>query len=126
MSVDVEEIKRIAQEVVDESVVGPLVELCNGIEALAVQLKHSLAPKGVLAVKEKTFDILKFEEQQGARIGAFEVASKKDNLPSKFEQAYNILHKNDATISNRYHGPAYVYSYWIYRNSIYRQRQKKA
>jgi hypothetical protein len=77
------------------------------------------------AVKEETFTILKFEAQKGARIGDFEVASKANNLPDKWQPAYNILRQNNSTIKDRYHGPGYAYSYWIYgEDRIYRQRLK--
>jgi len=76
-------------------------------------------------VKEETFTILKFEKQQGARIGEYEVAYKTNNLEDKWVQAYNILRQNNATIANRYYGENYEFSYWLYgENKIYRQKLK--
>lgn len=78
-------------------------------------------------VKEVTFDALKFDEQKGDCLGNYEVAFKSKNLPDKFSPAYGILRQNNATIKNRYHGPNYAHSYWLYSESrIYRQNIKKS
>jgi len=92
----------------------------------------SLAPTEVketsktpAAVQEITFSTLKFEAQQGARLGEFEIAYKQNNLPDKWQSAYNILRINNSTIKNRYHGDTYQYSYWLYgEDKIYRQKLK--
>ena len=92
----------------------------------------SLAPPEVketsktpAAVQEITFSTLKFEAQQGARLGEFEIAYKQNNLPDKWQSAYNILRINNSTIKNRYHGDTYQYSYWLYgEDKIYRQKLK--
>jgi hypothetical protein len=114
----------------NDKILEVLVDFANALESACVNLKRYVARvkdvKEALAVKEETFNILKFESQQGAKIGPYGVAYKKNNLPDKFTQAYNILRKNNATISSRYHGEAYVYAYWLYgENKIYRQRLKK-
>mgnify|MGYP007061395292 FL=1 len=92
----------------------------------------SLAPTEVketsktpAAVQEITFSTLKFEAQQGARLGEFEIAYKQNNLPDKWQSAYNILRINNSTIKDRYHGETYQYSYWLYgEDKIYRQKLK--
>jgi hypothetical protein len=77
------------------------------------------------AVKEETFDILKFEKQQGAKIGEFEITYKANNIPDKWAQAYNILRQNNAIINSRYTGENYTYNYWLYgEDKIYRQKLK--
>jgi hypothetical protein len=77
------------------------------------------------AVKEETFNTLKFERQQGARIGEYEIAYKQNNIADKWIHAHNILRQNNATISNRYAGTDYVYNYWLYgKDKIYRQKLK--
>lgn len=81
------------------------------------------------AVKEETFVCLKFEAQQGARLGEYGVAHKNANLPDKFSPAYGILRANNATIKSRYHGPNYVYGFWLFGEKgdrIYRQKIKKS
>jgi len=76
-------------------------------------------------VKEEIFAVLKFEKQQGAKIGEYEVAYKQNNLSETWIQAYNILRQNNATINNRYTGTDYVYNYWLYdEDKIYRQKMK--
>jgi len=77
-----------------------------------------------VAVSEETFTILRFEEQQGAKIGSYAVAYRNNNLEDKWTSAHNILHASNATIKVRYYGPGYVHSYWLYQEKIYRQKLK--
>lgn len=78
-------------------------------------------------VKEITFNVLTFDNQKGDRLGDYQVAFKAKNLPDKFSPAYGILRQNNATIKNRYHGPDYAHSYWLYSEGrIYRQKIKKS
>jgi len=92
----------------------------------------SLAPpevketnKTTAAVQEATFTTLRFEAQQGAKLGSFDIAYKQNNLSDKWQSAYNILRNSNATIKDRYHGEAYQYSYWLYaEDKIYRQKLK--
>jgi hypothetical protein len=109
-----------------------LVKLRDGATMIADAAQERLermVPTSVkqdVAVKEETFAILNFEKQAGERLGEFEVASKKANIAEKFQQAYTILEKSSATISNRYHGSDYQCSYWIYGSDrIFRQKLKK-
>ena len=93
---------------------------------------ESLAPVGVrnekktmVTVSETNFSILKFESQQGTKLGSFEVAYKTNNIEDKWLQAYNILHSSNATIKERYYGKDYSFSYWLYRpDKIYRKKLK--
>jgi hypothetical protein len=112
-----------------EEILEIIVDYANAQEAAAVNLKHRIAElvgvKEAVVVKEETFTILKFEKQQGARIGEYEVAYKANNLEDKWVQAYNILRRNNTTIADRYHGEGYVHSYWLYgEGKIYRQKLK--
>jgi len=76
-------------------------------------------------VDETMFNILKFDDQKGDRLGDYQVAFKSKNLLDKFSSAYGILRKNNATIKNRYHGPGYVFGLWLYgEGKIYRQKLK--
>jgi len=110
----------------EQEILEILVDFSNALEAAAVNLKHRIAElAGVegAAVEEEVFAVLKFEPQTGARIGDFEVAYKPNNIPEKFQHAYAILHKNNATIGSRYHGPRYTFGYWLYgAGKIYRQK----
>jgi hypothetical protein len=93
---------------------------------------ESLAPPEVkeekkqsAAVQESTFNTHKFDVMQGAKIGEYELASEKTNLPDKWCHAYNVLRKSNATIQSRYQGEGYAYSYWLYgEGKIYRQKLK--
>mgnify|MGYP001321366093 CR=1 FL=1 len=99
------------------------------ISDAANQLINSLAPPEVkaelAAVEQSTFSILKFEPQQGAKLGEFEIAKKENNQEDKWQLAHNILSSSNATIKDRYHGQDYQYSYWLYsQGTIYRQKLK--
>ena len=76
-------------------------------------------------VPEQTFQILKFEDAKGEKLGEFQIAYKSSNLPDKWSSAYNILRQNNATIKERYHGPDYEFGYWLYgEDKIFRQKLK--
>ncbi len=93
------------------------------------QYIESLAPPEtkleLTVVGEVNFTTLKFEPQQGAKLGDYEIAHKASNLDDKWRSAYNILRNSNATIKDRYHGQDYQYSYWLYgEDKIYRQKLK--
>lgn len=86
-----------------------------------VQFKSSLPP-GAAAVKEETFS-LNFETQRGPKLGEYEIAYRANNIEDKWAQAHNILRQSNSTIKARYHGPGYLYAYWLYgEDKIYRQK----
>lgn len=111
-----------------------LVKLRDGCQMLvdaANEYIESLAPPEVKetrqasSVLEVTFNTLKFEIQQGAKLGEYEIAHKTGNLVDKWHSAYNILRNSNATIKDRYHGDSYQFSYWLYgTDKIYRQKLK--
>lgn len=97
----------------------------KGFEDAANEDRPSEAKAELAAAKEETFTILKFEAQQGVKLGEFDVAHKASNLEDKWQSAYNILRASNATIKDRYHGEDYQYSYWLYgEDRIYRQKLK--
>lgn len=114
----------------DDIATEALLEFLNAVEAGVAAAKRLVSEaKGVMeasAVLEQTFTCLKFEKHQGARLGEYSVAHKAANLPDKFGPAYGILRKNNATIANRYLGPNYHFSYWLFggKDRIYRQKVK--
>jgi hypothetical protein len=77
-----------------------------------------------LAVSEENFN-LNYSEFTGQKLGTFEVAEKQENNPEKWNRGFNILKNANASISSRYHGENYAFSYWIYNSQIYRQKLKK-
>jgi hypothetical protein len=105
-----------------------LLEYLSCCEAGIMQAKRLIAQrKGVegASVKEQIFTVLKFDQKVGSRIGEYEVAYKANSISEKWSHAYNILRQSNAIISNRYHGEGYEYSYWLYRDKIYRQKLKQ-
>ena len=117
----------------DESLtlfVEDLLDYLTAQEAAIVALKMQIAKlfgpaKEDVAVKEETFTCLKFEPQKGEKLGDFETATQKNNIPDKWNSAFNILRKDNSTINNRYHGEGYQFSYWIYGDRIFRQVLKR-
>ena len=89
----------------------------------------SLAPvevKEKVAVVEIAFTVLKFEVQEGVKLGEYSVAYKANNIPEKWQSAFNILNSSNATIQSRYHGKGYEFNYWLYgAEKIYRQKLKQ-
>lgn len=116
--------EELALEVVIELMNG----LESGIEAARQRIKEAKLPekKPAAIVNESTFSVLRFEPQQGQKIGPYDVAYEPQNLPENWTRAMNILKANNAVIEKRYHGPGYRFSYWIYgEHKIYRQALKQ-
>ncbi|MCL5949793.1 MAG: hypothetical protein M1490_04890 [Candidatus Bathyarchaeota archaeon] len=99
----------------------------------ANQYIDELAPAGCkqgetkqsLIIQESNFNVLKFETQQSAKLGEYEVAYKQGNPADKWSSVYNILKGGNATIQDRYYCEGYQYSYWLYgEDKIYRQKLK--
>jgi len=114
---------------IDSEILQIIGDFASALEAAAVQVKHRIAEltslKEAVAVKEETFNILKFEKRQGARIGEYELAYKANNITDKWVHAFNILRQNNSIINSRYEGQGYFYRYWIYgEGKIYRQKLK--
>jgi hypothetical protein len=90
---------------------------------------ESLAPQETKDhVAETIFFALKFEAQQGLKIGTFEVAFKANNsnIADKWTLAYDVLSKASATIKERYQGKEYQFSYWLYgEDKIFKQKIAK-
>ena len=76
------------------------------------------------SVSEANLD-LNFTEYAGQKLGAFEVAEKNGNIPEKWTRGFNILKQANATVSSRYHGENYGFTYWLYNGKIYRQKLKR-
>lgn len=120
-----------------------LIDFANAIEAACVQLRMrlgdtvkqnpaQLSPKTPdIVINEVNFTQLKWEPHEGPKMGLFDIASKADNDPTKFDQAYNVLKACNADIKNRYHGKTYEFSYWLYEENnmysreIFRQKLKE-
>jgi len=75
------------------------------------------------AVSESNFD-LTYAKHTGVKLGEFEIADEKDSPSDLYKHAFNILKQANATISNRYHGEDYQFSYWLYDGKIFRKLKK--
>lgn len=67
----------------------------------AKKSESATAPKKepIATVPETTFTILKWDPQQGAKIGSYEVAYKANNVEDKWTSAFNILRQSNSTIT---------------------------
>jgi len=117
----------------DEKLEADLLDLVSAIESACfdfkqrIAQKHNITDQKAQPVSEINFN-LNFKEFTTQKLGTFEVTEEKDNPPEKWTRALYILKQNHATISTRYHGEGYVYSYWLYgknHDRIYRQKLKK-
>jgi hypothetical protein len=112
----------------DEKLRKELKELAQILDAASTKIwqtleNPSLASNYVSTVNELNFSSLKYEPQQGTKLGDYEIAHKQSNLEDKWRRAYAILRNSNSTIKDRYHGETYEYSYWLYgEDKIYRQK----
>ena len=95
------------------------VDFLDGLESSIVKLKKQIHKlEGVAEVKpklsEETFNILKWENEKGSRLGVYEVAYKKHNVLENWQHCFNILKQNNAVIGNPFHLEGYHFRYWIY------------
>ena len=111
-----------------------IVDFLNGVEASCVKFKkqiEKLLGREVKArISEDRFNILKWEDERGARLGDFQVAYAKHNLPDKWRHTYNILKANTSLISNPFKEEGYEFRYWIYpskyQDRIFRKKLNEA
>ncbi len=98
-----------------------IADFLNGVEVACAKLRRQIEkligpceakPKAV--VSEETFNILKWSDEKGARLGDYQVAYKSQNLPDKWLHCWNILKDNNSVIANSFHEEGYQYRYWIY------------
>ena len=123
-------VKETVYEILETELYGGLFSLVDAFEGGIASFKqHFAVKKGIsatsapAAVREETFECLKFEPMKGAKIGDYEVAYKEQNAEAQWMHAYNILKQSNATIGNRYNGEGYQCAYWLYgEGRIYRQR----
>ena len=105
-----------------------LVEYFVKVRDAAKEALEQLTPpeikEQVPSVSEANFD-LNFTEYAGQKLGTFEVAEKNGSIPEKWTRGFNILKQANATISSRYHGENYGFTYWLYNGKIYRQKLKR-
>jgi len=105
-----------------------LVEYFVKVRDAANEAIEQLTPQEIKeqvpSVSEANFD-LNFTEYAGQKLGNFEVAEKNGNIPEKWTRGFNILKQANATISSRYHGENYDFTYWLYNRKIYRQKLKR-
>jgi hypothetical protein len=102
-----------------------LCDIGSQLEALGLSIKQQIAQIQNVGIKEETFSILGWQPKKGAKLNEFEIATKENNDPEKYQHALNILKTNRATIQQRFCEPQYEHFYWTYQDTIYRQLRKQ-
>jgi hypothetical protein len=114
-----------------------LMDFLSGLETSITKMKMQIAKlvgvaeeKSKAVLPEETFNILKWENEKGSRLGDYQVSYKSQNLPDNWNHAFNILKANNSLIANRFHEQGYVYAYWIfpekYPDRIFRKKLSEA
>ncbi len=114
----------------DEQTRAALIEYAQANESAAFKLKHALASISLAVnsgndIDETAFTSLSFEKRTSTHLGDFEVAEKSANIEPVWTRAFDVLTKNNATISSRYSGKGYACGYWLFgqkNERIYRQK----
>ena len=94
--------------------------------------KKNEKPQGSARVKisEDRFNVLKWEEETGAKLGDFQVAYAKHNLPDNWNHCFNILKANNSLIATPFKEEDYKFRYWIYpekyNDKIFRKKLGEA
>jgi hypothetical protein len=120
-----EDLKILAEDIVD---------FCNAAESACVKLRlqiEKLLGREVKArIPEERFNFLKWQEEKGSRLGDFQVAYAKLNVPESYSHAFNVLKANNSFIANPFHEEGYEFGYWIYpqkySDRIFRKRLSEA
>jgi hypothetical protein len=93
-------------------------DFLHGVEAQCVKLRkqiEKLLGREVRArIPEERFGVLKWQDETGSKLGSFQVAYAKHNVPENWSHAYNVLRANNSLIANTFKEEDYVYRYWIY------------
>ena len=100
------------------------IDFCNAMESSIVNLRRQLKPlietKLKVQIPEDRFSCLVWKDEEGARIGVYQIAADNKNDLEKWNNAYNILKINNALISTRFREDSYQYAYWIYDKMPYK------
>jgi hypothetical protein len=117
-----------------EKIAEALTDFCNALESLAVNLRRQIQAITKIEVKvkisEERFNVLKWQDEKGERLGDFQAAYRSHNLPENWDHAWNILKRNNSLIANPFHEEGYEFRYWIYpekyKDRIFRKKLSEA
>ena len=118
----------------DSELAESLIDFCNALESLAVNLRRQIQTiaktESKAVLPEDMFHILKWVDEKGVRLGEFQVAYKNMNLVNEWLRCFNILKANSSVINNSFREEGYVYRYWIYPDKysdrIFRKKLSEA
>lgn len=111
-----------------------LIELCDRLEALAVGLRQQtqaiMKTEAKAGIPEDRFNVLKWEIEKGSRLGNYQVAYQRHNLPENWVHCFSVLKANLSFIDNPFLEEDYEFRYWIYpqkyRDRIFRKKLVEA
>jgi hypothetical protein len=93
-------------------------DFLHGVEAQCVKLRKQIEKlqgrEFRAKVPEDRFDCLEWRDEQGSKLGDFQVAYREHNLPDEWSHAYNVLRANNSLIANPFKEEDYICRYWIY------------
>lgn len=122
----------------DEKTVEALLLFCDALDNAVMTLRRDLKQINIeipqpheepTSVPETFFSNLRWKDENGAKLGAYQIALTQDNPGEEWGKAYKFLEERSAAINKRFHEESYGYSYWIYSKTpykIYRQKLKEA
>jgi hypothetical protein len=107
-----------------------IVGFLNSIEASCVKLRKRieklLGSEAKARIPEDSFNVLKWQDERGVRLGDYQVAFTKHNVPESWSYAFSVLKANNSFIANPFHEQGYEFWYWIYpqkySDRIFRKR----
>ena len=112
------------------AMVESIIDFCNASESALFNLKRQIKALTETELKaripEDRFNVLRWEDEKGARLGDFQVAYRKHNLADRWQHAFNILKANNSLIAQPFHEEGYEFRYWIYpekyQDQIFRKK----
>jgi len=101
-----------------EKLAETLMDFCNSVEASVVNLRRQISEltktEAKATISEERFNVLKWEDEKGSRLGDYQVSYQKNNLPEAWSHAFNVLRANNVLIANPFQEEGYEFRYWIY------------
>jgi len=88
------------------------------------ELLSAIEQKSGFGFTEANFQKLTWEKRNSKKIGDFEVAQRDGS--SSFDYCFRLLKEQNAFINNKFSSEGWSFSYWIFKDAIYRQKRKES
>ena len=83
-----------------------LADFCNSVESAVVSLRRQVSElakaetRTETSIPEERFSVLRWEDEKGSRLGDYQAAYQKNNLPEAWSHALNVLRANNSLIAD--------------------------